>query len=118
MTAINNMDYYCDTYKKGYTHRDWHSCPDKCLACYKYFPKGDTCSTLKDVKTLQCNKCNWIFFGQTCFANHLDIRGKKGPSVCNTVFKCLKCDELFNRTDIAPEDHVFGMTKCGNCKHG
>ena len=89
---------------------------DKCLACYEYFPEGDKCSTLKDVETLQCNKCNWTFFVQTCFANHLDIRGKKGPSVCNTVFKCLKCNRLFNRKDIAPEDHVCRTTKCSNCK--
>ena len=46
----------------------------------------------------------------------MDIRGKKGSSVCNTVFKCLKCNRLFNRKDIAPEDHVCGTTKCGNCK--
>ena len=73
-------------------------------------------NTSPDVDTLQCNKCNRTFFDQTCFANHLDIRGKKGPSVCNTVFKCLKCNRLFNRKDIAPEGHVCGTTKCGNCK--
>ena len=116
MTAFNNTDYYCHTCKKGYTLRDKHRCPDKCLACYEYFPSGDKCGTSVDDKNIMCDSCSRTFFGQTCFDNHLKTRGKKGPSVCDTVFKCLECQRVLNRKDISPEDHVCGTTKCGNCK--
>ena len=116
MTAFNNTDYYCHTCKKGYTLRDKHRCPDKCLACYEYFPSGDKCGTSVDDKNIMCDSCSQTFFGQTCFDNHLKTRGKKGPSVCDTVFKCLECQRVLTRKDISPEDHVCGTTKCGNCK--
>ena len=116
MTAFNNTDYYCHTCKKGYTLRDKHRCPDKCLACYEYFPSGDKCGTSVDDKNIMCDSCSRTFFGQTCFDNHLKTRGKKGPSVCDTVFKCLECQRVLTRKDISPEDHVCGTTKCGNCK--
>ena len=35
MPAFLAKDYYCHTCKKGYTRRDKHKCPNKCLACFK-----------------------------------------------------------------------------------
>ena len=35
MPAFLSKDYYCHTCKKGYTRRDKHKCPDKCLSCFR-----------------------------------------------------------------------------------
>ena len=66
MPAFLCKDYYCHTCKKSYTLRDEHRCPEKCLACFKYFSDGVKCSG--DV--IKCNSYNRSFFGQGCFDEH------------------------------------------------
>ena len=56
MPAFLSKNYYCHTCKKGYTRRDKHKCPDKCLSCFKAEKHtGDN---------IVCGKCNRVFFGE------------------------------------------------------
>ena len=66
MTAFLDVAYYCHSCKKSYTRRDKHKCPQKCLACFKYFPDGHKCKG----KDVTCKQCNRVFHGNSCFKNH------------------------------------------------
>ena len=44
MTGFLCKSYYCHSCKKSYKKRDCHKCPDKCIACFKYFQDGNKCS--------------------------------------------------------------------------
>ena len=56
MPAFLSKDYYCHTCKKGYTRRDKHKCPNKCLACFKAEKHvGDN---------IVCKYCNRVFLGE------------------------------------------------------
>ena len=106
MTASLSKKYYCHTCKKGYTHRDKHKCPNKCLACFKAEKHvGDN---------IVCKYCNRVFFGQKCHDEHLRNRshGGKRDVICKHVKKCLAC----NRTVPDLEQHVCGYSTCSNCK--
>ena len=109
-------DYYCHSCKKAYTHRDKHRCPAKCIACYKYFPKGAKCSG----EQITCNDCNITFLGQKCFEEHKRNRAKKEGitnSVCDIVFKCLKCERTLTADkDKGLKHHSCGFSKCSNCQ--
>ena len=106
MPAFLAKDYYCHTCRKGYTRRDKHKCPDKCLACFK---------TEKHTGgKIICNKCNRTFFGQKCYDEHLRNRskGEKRDVVCEIVQKCLEC----KRTVSGLKQHICGHATCINCK--
>ena len=111
MTAFLDVSYYCHSCKKAYTRRDKHKCPQKCLSCFKYFPDGYKC----DGKKITCKQCNRVFHGNTCFKNHTSNRSKKDgdDSVCNSVAKCLKCNQIILKTYI--KIHKCGFKICYNC---
>ncbi len=87
MPAFLCKDYYCHTCKKAYAHRDRHRCPDKCVACFRYFPDGKKCNG----NPVECDKCFRTFFGNSCLENHLEPRGKGAETVRSSIFQCWKC---------------------------
>ena len=106
MPAFLAKGYYCHRCKKGYTRRDKHKCPDKCLACFKPGQRtGDI---------IVCGRCNRTFFGQKCYDAHLRnrLKGGKRDLVCELVQKCLEC----NRTVSDLKQHVCGYATCSNYK--
>ena len=110
MTGLLDVAYYCHSCKKAYTRRDKHKCPQKCLSCFKYFPDGNKC----DDKDVECQKCNRVFHGNSCFKNHTSNRSKdSNDSVCNSVAKCLKCKQIILKPYI--EIHKCGFKMCNNC---
>ena len=110
MTAFLDVAYYCHSCKKSYTRRDKHKCPQKCLACFKYFPDGNKCKG----KDVTCKQCNRVFNGNSCFKNHTSNRSKKdADSVCSTVAKCLKCSQIILKPYI--KIHKCGHKMCNNC---
>ena len=98
--------YYSHTCKEGYTHRDKHKCPTKCLACFK---SDSNCRNSE----ITCNDCNRVFFGQIWFDEHKRNRGtgKKRDVVCELVQKCLGC----KRTVCDLKKHICGYSDCSNC---
>ena len=110
MTAFLDVAYYCHSCKKAYTRRDKHKCPQKCLSCFKYFPDGNKC----DGKAVYCKHCNRVFHGNSCFKNHTSNRSKDGDdSVCSSVAKCLKCNQIILKPYI--KIHKCGHKMCNNC---
>ena len=73
MTGFLCKSYYCHSCKKSYKKRNCHKCPNKCLACFKYFKNGNKCSG----EEIICRSCNRSFFGQACFNEHKRDRSKK-----------------------------------------
>ena len=105
MPAFLSQNYYCHTCKKGYTRRDKHKCPDKCMSCFKTEKHtGDN---------IVCGKCNRVFFGEPCYKEHLRNRSKgvELDVVCELVKKCLIC----HRTVSDLKRHVCGYKTCNNC---
>ena len=110
MTAFLDVAYYCHSCKKSYTRRDKHKCPQKCLACFKYFPDGNKC----EGKDVTCQRCNRVFHGKSCFKNLTSHRSKKDDdSVCSTVAKCLKCNQIILKPYI--KIHKCCHKMCNNC---
>ena len=110
MTAFLDVAYYCHSCKKAYTRRDKHKCPQKCLSCFEYFPDGNKC----DGKAVYCKHCNRVFHGNSCFKNHTSNRSKDGDdSVCSSVAKCLKCNQIILKPYI--KIHKCGHKMCNNC---
>ena len=113
MTGFLDKSYYFHTCKKSYKKRDCHRCPAKCIACFKYFPKGNKCSG----KVIECSDCNRIFFGQNCFDEHKRDRKIKEDAeskiVCKKVCKCKKCGRIIT---YGLENHICGFSKCSNCR--
>ena len=110
MTAFLDVAYYCHSCKKSYTRRDKHKCPQKCLACFKYFSHGNKCKG----KGVTCKQCNRVFHGNSCFKNHTSNRSKKDDdSVCKSVSKCLKCNQIILKPYI--KIHKCGFKMCNNC---
>ena len=110
MTAFLDVAYYCHSCKKSYTRRDKHKCPQKCIACFKYFPDGNKCKG----KDVTCKQCNRVFHGNICFKNHTSNRSKKDDdSVCSSVAKCLKCNQIILKPYI--KIHKCGFKMCNNC---
>ena len=111
MTAFLDVAYYCHSCKRAYTRRDKHKCPQKCLSCFKYFPDGNKC----DGKNITCKQCNRVFHGNSCFKNHTSNRSKKDgdDSVCTSVAKCLKCNQIILKPYI--KIHKCGFKMCNNC---
>ena len=106
MPAFLAKDYYCHTCKKGYTRRNKHRCPNKCLSCFKTEQHtGDK---------IICGQCNRIFFGQKCYEEHLRNRSKSKERsvVCELVQKCLEC----KRTVSDLKKHICGYSEYSNCK--
>ena len=105
MPAFLSQNYYCHTCKKGYTRRDKHKCPDKCMSCFKAGKHtGDN---------IVCDKCNRVFFGEPCYKEHLRNRSKgvERDVVFELVKKCLVC----HRTVSDLKRHECGYTTCNNC---
>ena len=110
MTAFLDVAYYCHSCKKAYTRRDKHKCPQKSLSCFEYFPDGNKC----DGKAVYCKHCNRVFHGNSCFKNHTSNRSKDGDdSVCSSVAKCLKCNQIILKPYI--KIHKCGHKMCNNC---
>ena len=110
MTAFLDTAYYCHSCKKAYTRHDKHKCPQKCLSCFKYFTDGNKCNG----KGVTCKQCNRVFHGNNCFKNHTSNRSKKDcDSVCNSVAKCLKCNQIILKPYI--NIHKCGHKMCNNC---
>ena len=106
MHAFLAKDYYCHTCKKGYTRRDKHKCPNKCLSCFKTEQHtGDK---------IICDKCKRTFFGHKCYQAHLrnHSKGKERDVVCELVQKCLECKRRVSDLN----QHVCGYSTCRNCK--
>ena len=145
MTGFLCKSYYCHSCKKSYKKRDCHKCPDKCIACFKYFQDGNKCSG----EEIICQRCNRSFFGQKCFNEHKRNRGKKNysnigfdidpkneinddeidneiddeiDSVCRRVKKCLKCERVFTDRHLYKKNkddnkvHICGYSECSNCR--
>ena len=104
MPAFLGKDYYCHTCKKGYTRRDKHRCPLKCLSCFK--------TEQHNGETVVCGQCNRTFFGKKCYDEHLRNRskGEKRSVVCELVQKCLE------RVVSGLKEHKCGYATCSNCK--
>ena len=122
MTGFLCKSYYCHSCKKSYKKRDCHKCPDKCIACFKFFQDGNKCSG----EEIVCQSCNRSFFGEECFKEHKRNRGKKNEideidSVCERVKKCPKCERVLTdrklyKKYVNDKVHICGYSECGNCK--
>lgn len=107
-------DYFCYQCKKCFKDKNKHNCRKKCNSCCCY-----DCPTLqtklKDRKyDLQCQGCHRYFPNQTCFNNHL-IKDTNGKSMCDKIFKCHKCNTIYNKDRFCMETHKCGEYLCRNC---
>ena len=89
-----------------YAFRHRKDCPMRCMACCQYgynFP-------CKDVKKVECKKCNRDFKSQECYDVHL----KNG--VCSIVIYCRNCEcEDILHASAGGVTHECGKVSCQVC---
>ena len=107
MTGFLCKSYYCHTCKKSYKNRNGHKCPNKCLACFKYFKDGNKCSG----EEIICQSCNRSFFGQACFNEHKRDRSKKIVKKKRVEFEYIEVKGIkFKKTMNLKENYTLELT--------
>lgn len=107
MTGFLKRSYYCIECKKGYDHKERHSCNNPCRYCRHLH-------TDKEEQWKHCDLCNCRFINMECYSLHLK-KSKKGKSTCESYYKCQDCGQLINRSK-HKHAHVCGETYCNTCK--
>ena len=109
MTGFLCKSYYCHSCKKSYKKRDCHKCPDKCIACFKYFKDGNKCSG----EEIICQSCNRSFFGQDCFNEHKrDRLIKKNVENKKVEFEYIEVNgQKFKKTTNLKENYIFELNQ-------
>ena len=106
MPAFFARKKYCHTCKKGYDHSINHLCPEACKCCR--FPN------CPNVQTTFCTDCNRTFKSQACYDRHKQsIDNEK--SVCDSLASCKLCSRTVKRSQLQPNKHQCGKTKCPIC---
>ncbi|GFT84278.1 uncharacterized protein TNCV_1150691 [Trichonephila clavipes] len=104
---------YCNYCQVSYKRENEHKCPLKCDRCFRF---ESNC----EGEEIQCDDCFRSFKGRRCFRNHKykpkKADGSKKASVCEVLYKCLKCKRILNKIKRKPEDHVCGERMCDNCR--
>ncbi|GFW64856.1 uncharacterized protein TNCV_3067131 [Trichonephila clavipes] len=121
-TSKNNRRYivgflgkrnYWDYCQVSYKRENEHKCPLKCDRCFRF---ESNC----EGEEIQWDDCFRSFKGRRCLRNHKykpkKADGSKKASVCEVLYKCLKCKRILNKIKRKPEDHVCGERLCDNCR--
>lgn len=80
MTGFLNRNYFCLNCKKGYDHKETHSCNNPCHYCRRLHSNEE-----EDWK--HCQACNCKFINETCFYLHL-VKSERGKATCDLYYKC------------------------------
>lgn len=107
MTGFLNRNFFCDQCKKGYDHKERHSCNNPCRFCRKLHSDDNEAWQY-------CETCNCRFVNQTCFAQHKS-KTKHGLSTCELYYRCKDCNQLINRSK-HKKAHLCGEMYCKTCK--
>ncbi|WAR09597.1 hypothetical protein MAR_034673 [Mya arenaria] len=79
MTAFLNRNYFCDQCKKGYQHKERHSCNNPYNLCRRCIQTAE----------------EWNIVIHDCFMQHMK-KTEDGISTCDTFFRCKQCSQLIN----------------------
>ncbi|WAR29495.1 ZN358-like protein [Mya arenaria] len=107
MTGFLNRIYFCLRCKKGYDHKEKHSCNNPCVYCHKTHSD-------EEEKWTFCSRCKRNFKSDMCYQMHLKT-SDAGKSICTTYFKCQKCDQTIN-LNRHKRSHVCHEFFCKTCK--
>ena len=107
ITGFLNRNYFCQQCKKGYQHKERHSCNNPCHFCHHLHEE-----TQEDWQ--HCQACNCKFVNGECFLLHLK-KSEHGKSTCDIYYRCKQCSQLINRLK-HKRPHVCGETFCKTCK--
>ena len=108
MTGFLNRNFFCNRCKKGYDHKERHSCNNPCHFCRKLHPDD------QDEAWQYCDICNCKFVNQICFEKHKS-KTEQGQSTCELYYRCKDCGQLINRAKHR-KPHVCGEMFCKTCK--
>lgn len=100
-----------------YPEKGYHQCAFSCLTCTR-----DNCLYNDDGVT--CPDCNMICRNAQCYMLHKETReytngqrkGENRPSLCETLFRCLKCSKVMNRLKRDIKTHKCGEWFCRCCQ--
>ena len=78
------------------------------------------------VQELLCTDCNMTCRSEACLERHKKPKActtkslhntDNRKSLCEKIWKCLKCHSVINRMKRRPSDHICGEYNCHNCHH-
>ena len=107
MPGFFTGSYYCHTCKKAYDHYEEHLCLNQCKCCR-------FSSDCPEVFWLTCQDGHRLFRSQQCFEQHKQSRGN-ARSMCESLIKCMKCQETIPHYKHLPKKHRCGLTKFWIC---
>ena len=115
VTGFYGTNHYCSTCLKAYNNHN-HNCSTTCSTC-----KDNNCLMVQE---LLCADCNMTCRSEACHERHKKpkVCTKKSmtdednrKSLCEKIWKCLKCNSILNRLKRGPSEHVCGEYCCTNC---
>lgn len=119
IAGFYGTSYYCNEHKYGYNNKNG------CKHCKKEKNLCQICKSTheENIDWKYCDKCFRCFLNKKCYDNHLEI--VKNFSVCNTIWKCLKCKKnllweqyipALNNIISNKKVHLCDHSECKNCK--
>ena len=107
MTGFLNRSYFCQQCKKGYDHKETHSCNNPCVYCHQL--QEDNWENW-----IYCNDCNRYFKNETCVFMHRR-NFSSGRSTCQMYYKCKDCGQTVNMGR-HKKPHTCNEAYCKTCK--
>ena len=115
VTGFYGTNHYCSTCLKAYNNHN-HNCSTTCSTC-----KDNNCLMVQE---LLCTDCNMTCRSEACLGRHKQPKActtkslhntDNRKSLCEKIWKCLKCHSVINRMKRCPSDHICGKYNCHNC---
>ena len=114
--GLLGRSYFCEKCIIGYNVRGQHVCQSCCGTC-----GGRDC---KNNKSFMCPDCNLQCRSNACFNRHKQARKRfidkdtiePLPSLCDSYYRCLECQDLVNVKIRSKTEHVCGEFYCHNCE--
>ena len=129
-TSFFCQAYWCEQCNRTLKDKAKHACIDICQACkstntqdclfrlgklhLELFLRISHLMFYVTGRTKTCATCHRGFFGEACYARHLEKKGKQKFTTCQSLHLCLECGVEFNpRSRIG---HKCGYSKCPTCQ--
>ena len=86
-----------------------HPClPSRCFVC-----KNGQC---EKGNIVTCPDCNMVCRSQSCFDRHKEVNVRSNVSLCESRYKCQKCQKVIDLKKQSLDEHKCGQYQCQCCR--
>ena len=113
ITGFAGKSYWCDVCNQGREHKS-HRCQFNYCGCCR---TSDGCER-DDNGGVNCDQCRRWFKNKNCYQNHLKKGPRGGKSICELIYRCVKCGDIINKSveGRAQAKHRCNAWWCVTCR--